>query len=55
MDLVLIGDEDTLAWLNHETAPSPEEFLIKIEDALEAGTIDLDEAIEAIRTQFIGR
>lgn len=48
MELVLIGEYDVLDFLNDERAQSPEDFLIYLEEALEAGELSIDEVAQLI-------
>lgn len=45
MQHVLLSEQDTLCALSQEHSPSPEDFLIDLEERLEAGDITIDEAI----------
>lgn len=48
MDHVYIADEGLLCFLCKEQAPSPEESLLSIEDALDSGELSLDEVRQLI-------
>lgn len=45
MQHVLLDEQDTLCALSQEHSLSPEDFLIDLEERLEAGDITIDEAI----------
>jgi hypothetical protein len=49
MELILIGEQDLLASLSNELTQSPEDFLIYLEEALDAGELTIDEAVQLIR------
>lgn len=50
MELILIGEQDVLTFLNDEITQShsPEEFLSCLEEGLESGELTLDEVITLI-------
>lgn len=48
MDLILIGEHDVLDFLSNELTQSPEDFLIYLEEALEAGELTIDEVAQLI-------
>lgn len=48
MEHVLIGEHDLLTALSGEHTQSPEDFIIRLEDALEAGELTLDEVAQLL-------
>lgn len=48
MELVLIAEHDVLTSLSNELTQSPEDFLIDLEERLEAGELTIDEVITLI-------
>lgn len=48
MDIVFIGEHDVLSALSDQLSESPEDFIIRLEDALESGELTIDEVAQLI-------
>lgn len=48
MELVLISEHNVLTALSGELSESPEDFLARLEDALESGELTIDEVAQLL-------